>query len=211
MSSAARHSRPRSSRPEFIATCLAVSREVEDRFETLLAEPGDECRLAAALFNDRPGGAADLAVVVPRSVSQRADLSRPGAQSLVHRMPDGDCPGRNGGCRARDDASIHLHSRLPSRTRSNHEPRSATNHLSPDRHHPPRATAGLCRRFLSTPRMHAITQLVGQTGDGPADWARGADPGRCAGAIPRKGTGAVMCCTFGDTTDVAWWRGTSCR
>jgi len=29
-----------------------------------------------------------------------------------------------------------------------------------------------------------------------------ADPG----AEPGKGTGAVMCCTFGDTADVAWWR-----
>lgn len=26
------------------------------------------------------------------------------------------------------------------------------------------------------------------------------------GADPEKGTGAVMCCTFGDTADVAWWR-----
>ena len=25
-------------------------------------------------------------------------------------------------------------------------------------------------------------------------------------ADPEKGTGAVMCCTFGDATDVAWWR-----
>jgi valyl-tRNA synthetase len=25
-------------------------------------------------------------------------------------------------------------------------------------------------------------------------------------ADPEKGTGAVMCCTFGDTTDIAWWR-----
>jgi valyl-tRNA synthetase len=25
-------------------------------------------------------------------------------------------------------------------------------------------------------------------------------------ADPHKGTGAVMCCTFGDTADVAWWR-----
>jgi valyl-tRNA synthetase len=25
-------------------------------------------------------------------------------------------------------------------------------------------------------------------------------------ADPQKGTGAVMCCTFGDTTDVTWWR-----
>ncbi len=25
------------------------------------------------------------------------------------------------------------------------------------------------------------------------------------GADPEKGTGAVMCCTFGDTADVAWW------
>lgn len=27
-----------------------------------------------------------------------------------------------------------------------------------------------------------------------------------AGADPTKGTGAVMCCTFGDTTDINWWR-----
>jgi valyl-tRNA synthetase len=27
-----------------------------------------------------------------------------------------------------------------------------------------------------------------------------------AAADPEKGTGAVMCCTFGDSTDVAWWR-----
>lgn len=26
------------------------------------------------------------------------------------------------------------------------------------------------------------------------------------GADPTKGSGAVMCCTFGDTADVAWWR-----
>jgi valyl-tRNA synthetase len=26
-----------------------------------------------------------------------------------------------------------------------------------------------------------------------------------AGADPEKGTGAVMCCTFGDSADVAWW------
>jgi valyl-tRNA synthetase len=25
------------------------------------------------------------------------------------------------------------------------------------------------------------------------------------GADPEKGTGAVMCCTFGDTADIAWW------
>src|SRR5688500_12520270 len=25
-------------------------------------------------------------------------------------------------------------------------------------------------------------------------------------ANPEKGTGAVMCCTFGDVTDIAWWR-----
>src|SRR5581483_11626712 len=25
-------------------------------------------------------------------------------------------------------------------------------------------------------------------------------------ADPEKGTGAVMCCTFGDQTDIEWWR-----
>jgi valyl-tRNA synthetase len=30
-------------------------------------------------------------------------------------------------------------------------------------------------------------------------------------ADPDKGTGVAMICTFGDTTDVTWWRELSCR
>jgi valyl-tRNA synthetase len=46
--------------------------------------------------------------------------------------------------------------------------------------------------------------LVGQQACAPLFGQRVpvlADPA----ADPEKGTGAVMCCTFGDTTDVAWW------
>jgi valyl-tRNA synthetase len=43
---------------------------------------------------------------------------------------------------------------------------------------------------------HATVPLFGQVVPILAD----------AGADPQKGTGAVMCCTFGDTADVAWWR-----
>ena len=31
------------------------------------------------------------------------------------------------------------------------------------------------------------------------------------GAEMDKGSGLVMCCTFGDLTDVTWWRELTCR
>jgi valyl-tRNA synthetase len=48
--------------------------------------------------------------------------------------------------------------------------------------------AGLIGQQVTTPRGDAVPLLA----DAKAD--------------PAKGTGAVMCCTFGDTTDVEWWR-----
>ncbi len=51
-------------------------------------------------------------------------------------------------------------------------------------------------RFSGLPGKRVQTPLFGQ-------WVPVlADPG----ADPQKGTGAVMCCTFGDTADVAWQR-----
>ena len=48
--------------------------------------------------------------------------------------------------------------------------------------------AGLIGQRVTTPLGDAVPLLA----DARAD--------------PAKGTGAVMCCTFGDTTDVEWWR-----
>ena len=50
-------------------------------------------------------------------------------------------------------------------------------------------------RFPDLPGREATVPLFGQSVPILEDPA----------ADPEKGTGAVMCCTFGDTTDVAWW------
>ncbi|MCB8966691.1 MAG: class I tRNA ligase family protein [Ardenticatenaceae bacterium] len=50
-------------------------------------------------------------------------------------------------------------------------------------------------RFFHLHEQQAIVPLFGQRVPILTDPA----------ADPTKGTGAVMCCTFGDTTDVAWW------
>jgi valyl-tRNA synthetase len=51
-------------------------------------------------------------------------------------------------------------------------------------------------RYQKLIGSHATVPLFGQVVPILADPA----------ADPQKGTGAVMCCTFGDTADVAWWR-----
>jgi valyl-tRNA synthetase len=51
-------------------------------------------------------------------------------------------------------------------------------------------------RFRDLVGHHVVVPLFGQSVPVLEDLA----------ADPEKGTGAVMCCTFGDVTDVAWWR-----
>jgi valyl-tRNA synthetase len=51
-------------------------------------------------------------------------------------------------------------------------------------------------RFRDLVGQHVLVPLFGQRVPVLEDPA----------ADPEKGTGAVMCCTFGDVTDVAWWR-----
>jgi len=62
-----------------------------------------------------------------------------------------------------------------------------------------------CVTIFVHPADPRYTHLEGQYAQVPLFAQRVpilADPN----ADPQKGTGAVMCCTFGDTTDVAWWR-----
>src|SRR5207253_11449354 len=62
-----------------------------------------------------------------------------------------------------------------------------------------------CVAVFVHPEDARFTQLIRQTAIVPL-FGRAvpilADPA----VDPSKGSGAVMCCTFGDTTDVAWWR-----
>lgn len=51
-------------------------------------------------------------------------------------------------------------------------------------------------RYADLVGMHAVVPLIGRAVPILADPA----------VDPARGTGAVMCCTFGDTADVQWWR-----
>ena len=65
-----------------------------------------------------------------------------------------------------------------------------------------------CRRVRGLdrpPGRRALPAVVRQHGRSPALRRRAAGPGAQA-AEPDKGTGIAMCCTFGDLTDVTWWR-----
>ncbi len=68
-----------------------------------------------------------------------------------------------------------------------------------------------CVAIFIHPEDARYTHLIGKT----ASIDCGAFPGEAARAVPiladeladpTKGSGAVMCCTFGDSTDVRWWR-----
>ena len=62
-----------------------------------------------------------------------------------------------------------------------------------------------CVAVFVHPQDDRFKSLIGQTVSVPLFGQKVtviADPL----ADPEKGTGAVMCCTFGDTTDVQWWR-----
>ncbi len=77
--------------------------------------------------------------------------------------------------------------------------------LPDHRHHPPRAAAGLRGGVRPSRTTRATEAWLGKTLRVPLFGQEVpvlADPA----ADPGKGTGAVMCCTFGDATDVAWRR-----
>lgn len=61
-----------------------------------------------------------------------------------------------------------------------------------------------CVSVFVHPRDARFSELAGRTATVPLFEQRVPvlqDPN----AVPEKGTGAVMCCTFGDTLDVTWW------
>ena len=74
-----------------------------------------------------------------------------------------------------------------------------------DRDHPARAARRL-RRAGRPPRRRALPAAVRHHRDHAAVRRRGARSSPTTLADPEKGTGIAMICTFGDLTDVTWWR-----
>src|SRR3954469_17981573 len=188
------------SRPEFIATCLQVSREFEDRFETFWRGLGMSVDWRLRYSTIDPAA---------RRISQWSflDLHRKG---LIYRAQS-----PNPWCIECQTAIAQAEMEDAERTttfwtldfgfaidqqsaiynpKSKIEIATTRPELLP-----------ACVAVFVHPEDARFTQLIGQTAIVPL-FGRAVPILADAAVDPSKGSGAVMCCTFGDTTDVAWWR-----
>ena len=112
---------------------------------------------------------------------------------MGRRLPDRRRPGRDGGPRA---AGRLPPARVPPRRRRRRRR---------DRHHPARAARRRASRSSPTPTTSATSRCSARRSRTPLF---GVEVPIVAHQLadPDKGTGIAMICTFGDTTDVTWWR-----
>jgi valyl-tRNA synthetase len=188
------------SRPEFITTCLDVSREFEDRFETFWRGLGMSVDWRLRYSTIDPAA---------RRISQWSflDLYRKG---LIYRAQSPnpwciECQTAIAQAEMEDaertttfwtldfGSAIDPQSQIQN-PKSNIQIATTRPELLP-----------ACVAVFVHPEDARFTHLLGQTALVPLIGRAVpilADPA----VDPNKGSGAVMCCTFGDTTDVAWWR-----
>lgn len=199
------------SRPEFIATCLEVSREFEDRFEAFWRGLGMsvDWRLRYSTIDPAARRISQWSFIdlYRKGLIYRAQSPNPWcvecqtaiAQAETEDAERGttfytlafgisDQSAERGAQSAEDPAQTlyALRSTLPiATTRPELLPACVAVFVHPED-----------ARFADLVGQTAIVPLIGRAVPILAD----------AAVDPAKGTGAVMCCTFGDTTDVAWWR-----
>jgi valyl-tRNA synthetase len=208
-------------RAAFIATCLDVSREVEDRFEAFWKRLGMsvDWRLRYSTIDD-----------ASRRISQQSFLELLAAGRIYRaQAPNPWCIE----CRTaiaqaemddveRDTTFYEIGFAIDTREQP---PASFTLKVESESGYP--VTPGSSTFNLQSSTLRIATtrpellpacvavfvhpedgryrELVGRAAVVPLSGRRVpilAD----ASVDPQKGTGAVMCCTFGDTADVAWWR-----
>src|SRR5215212_4695210 len=198
-------------RPEFIATCLEVSREFEDRFETFWRSLGMSVDWRLRYSTIDPAA---------RRISQWSflDLYRKG---LVYRAQSPnpwciECQTAIAQAEMEDaERGTIFYTLAFGLSEQSAERRAQSAEESPQTLYALRSTLPIattrpellpaCVAVLVHPEDARFRQLIGQTAIVPL-FGR-AVPILADGAVdPSKGSGAVMCCTFGDTTDVAWWR-----
>ncbi len=202
------------SRPEFIATCLDVSREFEDRFEDFWRGLGMSVDWRLRYSTIDPAA---------RRISQWSfiDLYRKG---LVYRAQSPnpwciECQTAIAQAEMEDAERGTTFYTLAFST-EDERPKPKDEEGQAEQDHSsfvlrpsstlPIATTRLellpaCVAVFVHPEDARFTQLIGQKAIVPL-FGRAVPILADAAVDPSKGSGAVMCCTFGDTTDVAWWR-----
>ena len=130
---------------------------------------------------------------VPRLLARRPRLPRRGAHAVGRRLQDGRRAGRARGPGAAGRVPPHRRSAAPttanrstSRRRDpSCSPRASRSSPIPTTRATSRSSARTCRTPLFDVEVPIVAHEL---------------------ADPEKGSGIAMICTFGDTTDVMWWR-----
>ena len=181
------------SRPNFVELCEQLVVAGRAGLRAAVAHPRPLGRLVAALHDHRPRGPGGQPAGVPAQPRPRRGLPPGGADAVGRHLPDRGRPGRAQGAGVRR----RLPPRLASTART-----ASTVEIETTR---PELIASV-RRADRAPRRRALPVAVRH--------ARSTSP-VFGVEIPvvahplaeiDKGSGLVMCCTFGDLTDVTWWR-----
>jgi valyl-tRNA synthetase len=192
------------SRPEFIAACLEVSRETEDRFEAFWKGLGMSIdwrfRYSTIDPSARRTSQWSFLDLYRKGLVYRAQAPNPWCvecQTAIAQAEMEDAErtttfytltfqAASRKSQIAEEAMIDAIRDLPiATTRPELLPACVAVFVHPED-----------ERFAHLVGWDAITPLFGRRVPILAD----------AAVDPRKGSGAVMCCTFGDTTDVAWWQ-----
>jgi valyl-tRNA synthetase len=214
------------SRPDFIAACLKVSHEVEDSFEVFWKRLGMSVdwrlrystidpaarRISQWSFLDlhRKGllyraQAPNPWCIECQTAIAQAEMEDAERTTTFYTLAFGvaDDPRQETGARRQEPGDKHGENAGGSASLASHLMSDVLQTLPIATTRPELLPA--CVAVFVHPEDARFAQLIGRTAITPLFGRRVpilADPA----VDPQKGSGAVMCCTFGDTTDVAWWR-----
>ena len=182
------------SRPNFLELCTQLVEEDEKAFEELWRRLGLSVDWTLTYTTIGDARAAHEPARVPAQPRARRGVPSRRADAVGRRLPH---RGRAGRARRPRTAG-----RVPRAARSTGPTARATSLIDTTR--PELLAACVARRRAS--RRRALPAVVRHAKSSRRSTARDVPIVAHHLADPEKGTGIAMICTFGDTTDVMWWR-----
>jgi len=214
------------SRADFIAACLEVSREVEDRFEIFWKRLGFsvDWRLRYSTIDPHARRTSQWSFLdlYHKGVVYRAQAPNPWCVECRTAIAQAEMDDAERATtfytlafgvdqsERQETRDKRRETRDERQESDNHSSSPVSSLQSPVSRILPIATTRpellpACVAVFVHPSDTRFAHLIGQTAIVPLFERR--VPILADTAVdPQKGTGAVMCCTFGDTTDVEWWR-----
>ena len=181
------------SRPNFLELCTRLVEEDERAFEALWRAARPVGRLDAHVHHHRNAIAPHEPASVPAQPRARRGVPSRGAHVVGHRLSHRRCAGR---ARRQGNARSRI-------TRSKFHKADGSGDVLIDTTRPELLAA--CVAVVAHPDDERYQPLFGTEVITPLYGVRVPIVAHRL-ADPEKGTGIAMICTFGDTTDVVWWR-----